>query len=71
MRQISVLPVSTRHVNANWVPSGDQAGSETDRGLSVMSVAAEPPAALITHSPGRPLRELVNAIFVPSGDQAG
>src|SRR2546422_6555202 len=51
MRQISLLPAFTTHVNANWVPSGDQAGFDTDMGLSVMSVR-DPPVELTTHSPG-------------------
>ena len=51
MRQISLLPVSTTHVNASWALFGDQAGFETDLGLSVMSVG-DPPVALTTHRPG-------------------
>src|SRR5437867_1219704 len=48
MTQMSLFPLTTEHVKASLVPSGDQVGFETDCGLSVMSVGAEPPAAYAT-----------------------
>ena len=66
---ISSLP-SRLELNAIFVPSGDQAGSDSRAGLLVSRVCPVP-SAFITYISELLSRPDTNAIFAPSGDQAG
>src|SRR5436309_15788772 len=54
-----------------WVPSGDQAGSESDAAELLVRLCWPLPSALMTQISLSLVRLLTNAIWVPSGDQAG